>query len=77
MVCIGWVSDSWRDGGIGCTWGLGLVLECRYTAVCVCVCVCVCMCVYVYMYECMYVFFIIFIGMLHYIILSNTTCYLN
>ena len=32
---------------------------------------------YVCVYVCMYFFLIIFIGMLHYIIISNTTCYLH
>ena len=53
---------------------------CMYVWMYVCMFVCMCVSVYVCMYACVYIcmyFFIIFIGMLHYIILSNTTRYLH
>ena len=57
-ACIGWASDSCCDDGIVCTWGLGVVLECRYTAVDMCIYACVCMyvCMYFYMFVCMFVY---------------------
>jgi hypothetical protein len=42
---------------------------CMYVCMCVCLCVCLCVCVCVCVYVCVCMYFLIFIGMLHYIIL--------